>query len=67
MSSNYRSNNSANQSSATLTESIEALTSSLDKLCDSYGTLNQSIETFRKLKQEDEREVESILNHFFDM
>ena len=39
----------------------------LDKLCDHYTSLNQAIEYFIKQKQEDEREIESILNHFLDM
>lgn len=66
-SNNYRSNNSNNQPSVSLTDSIEGLTMALDKLCDHYSSLNQAIEYFKKQKQEDEREIESILNHFLDM
>ena len=64
---NYRSNNSNHQPSVSLTDSIEGLTIALDKLCDHFSSLNQAIESFRKQKQEDEREIESILNHFLDM
>jgi hypothetical protein len=66
-SNNYRSNNSNNQPSVSLTDSIEGLTMALDKLCDHYSSLNQAIEYFKKQKQEDEREIELILNHFLDM
>lgn len=66
-SNNYRSNNLNHQPSVSLTDSIEGLTMALDKLCDHYTSLNQAIEYFIKQKQEDEREIESILNHFLDM
>lgn len=39
----------------------------LDKLCDGYSSSNQSLEILRKQKIEDEREIESILNHFMDL